>query len=252
MVFGELLEDLESGRGRILSYAMYILNFIFLALYILGTFDFVKPYETTLVLSEFILALIFLFEYISRLDYADSALKEAKSIYSIADLLSVIPALLVIFVPVIGQVAFLRSVQVLRVLRFIRVGLENDRFFNRDLSSQQVGVVELLMLIFVILTLHAGVIHGLETDVNPGFQNFGDTMYYSVVSLTTTGFGETTPVTDAGKFATSFGLIAAVTLIPWLLVRARNKSGIEVSCDRCRTSKHLVNSNYCWKCGKEL
>jgi voltage-gated potassium channel len=138
------------------------------------------------------------------------------------------------------------------VLRFVRADLENDRSFNYDLSPRQVSVVELLMLIFVILTVHAGVIHGLESEVNPGFQNFGDTMYYSVVSLTTTGFGETTPVTDAGKFAIFFGLIAAVTLIPRLLVRARNKPKTETVCERCNTSKHLKNPNYCWKCGKQL
>lgn len=221
-------------------------------LYIVGTYEFSEPYRTHIVAVEFCLALIFLFEYISRLDYADSAVNEAKSFYAVADLLAILPALLIVFVPVVGQLAFVRSIQILRVLRFIRIGLENGNFFNYDLTARQVVVAELLILIFIILNLHAGAIYGLESRVNEDFSSYGDSLYYSVVALTTTGFGNNVPVTTAGKMTTSVGLIAAVTLIPWLVVRARRTGEVDVQCGRCGNAKHYSDSNYCWKCGKEL
>lgn len=250
--FGELLSDLDTRNGRLTSYVLYVLNVVFLSLYIAATYDAVDPYRAELVTIEFVLALLFLFEYLSRLDYAENTLDEAKSLYSLADLLAILPALLIVFVPVVGQLAFFRSVQVLRVLRFVRIGLENENFFNYDLESRQVVVAELLILIFVILTLHAGVIYGLESGVNDDFNNFGDCLYYSVVALTTTGFGNSVPVTTAGKMATSVGLIAAVTLIPWLVVRARTTGEIDIECSRCENSRHYGDANYCWKCGEEL
>lgn len=250
--FGQLLYDLDTWEGRWTSYLLYGLNILFLLLYIVGTYDFARPYQTQIIVVEFCLALIFLFEYISRLDYADSALDEAKSFYSVADLLAILPALLIVFIPIVGQLAFFRSIQVLRVLRFTRIGLENDNFFNYDLTPRQVVVAELLILIFIILNLHAGAVYGVESGVNGDFNNYGDTLYYSVVALTTTGFGNTVPVTAAGKLATSVGLIAAVTLIPWLVVRARETGEVDAQCGRCENDKHYSGANYCWKCGEEL
>lgn len=250
--FGQLLSDLETPKGRYTSYALYVLNVLFLALYIAGTYEFASPYRTQIVVVEFCLASLFLFEYVSRLEYADDTWEEAKDFYSIADILAILPALLIVFIPVVGQLAFFRSVQVLRVLRFVRIGLANKNFFNYDLSSKQVVIAELLILIFVILSLHAGVIYGLESGVNESFNNYGDCLYYSVVALTTTGFGNNVPVTTAGKMATSVGLIAAVTLIPWLVVRARATGELDVECSRCGNAKHYRDSNYCWRCGEEL
>ena len=250
--FGQLLADLDSWKGRYTSYLLYGLNILFLLLYVVDTYDFAGPYQTQVIAVEFCLALIFLFEYLSRLDYADSALDEARSFYSVADLLAILPALLIGLVPVVGQLAFFRSIQVLRVLRFTRIALENDSFFNYDLTSRQVVVAELLILIFIILNLHAGAVYGVESAVNGDINNYGDSLYYSVVALTTTGFGNTVPVTAAGKLATSIGLIAAVTLIPWLVVRARETGEVDAQCSRCENDKHYSDANYCWRCGEEL
>jgi voltage-gated potassium channel len=250
--FGQLLADMDTRQGRYTSYVLYVLNVVFLALYIAGTYEFTEPYRDKMVIIEFLLAVVFLFEYLSRLDYAKNTLEEAKNFYSIADLLAILPALLIVFIPVVGELAFFRSVQVLRVLRFIRLGRENEDFFGYELSSKQIVIAELMILIFVILNLHAGVIYWVESGANPDFANYGDALYYSVVALTTTGFGNTVPITIAGKIATSFGLIAAVTLIPWLVVRARSTGELETECSRCETSKHYNDANYCWKCGEEL
>lgn len=250
--FGSLLNNLETRRGRATSYLLYLLNIVFLSLYIVGTYGVSDPFRTQIVAVEFVLALIFLFEYLSRVDYAENTIEEAKNFYSLADLVSILPALLIVFVPIVGQLAFFRSVQVLRVLRFIRFGLEDNNFFSHDLSARQVTIAELLVLIFIILTLHAGVIYGLESGINPDLANYGTALYYSVVALTTTGFGNVVPVTAAGKAATSIGLISAVTLIPWLVVGARATGEVDVECDRCETTKHYSGSNYCWKCGAEL
>lgn len=250
--FGHLLYDLDTRRGRYTSYTLYILNVLFLSLYILGTYEFAAQYQTYIQITEFSLALLFLFEYVSRLDYAESTVEEARSFYAVADILSILPVLLVVFIPIVGQLAFFRTVQILRVLRFVRLGLEDNNFFNYDLDSKQVVIAELMILIFIILNLHAGAIYGLETGVNEDFSNYGAALYYSVVALTTTGFGNTVPVTTAGRIATSLGLVAAVTLIPWLVIRARTSGEIDESCSRCGNSKHYSGANYCWKCGEKL
>jgi hypothetical protein len=74
---------------------------------------------------------------------------------------------------------------------------------------------------------------------------------HSVVALTTTEFGNTVPVTAASKLATSVRLIAAVTLIPWLVVRAGETGEVDAECGRCQNARHYSDANYCWRCGKE-
>lgn len=253
LVFGELLQDLDTTQGRVVSYTMYILNITFISLYVVGTFSFAKSYSDAIIIFEFVLALIFTFEYISRLDYAEDAIEKATSLYSIADALAILPALLVVLIPVLGQITVLRSVQVLRIFRFVRIGLENDRFFNYNLDGRQVVAAEILTTIVLILFIHAGLVLSFENGVNPDFQNFGDAFYYSIVALTTTGFGNVVPQTTLGNLVTGIGLILSITLIPWLAFRARQigLSG-DKKCQRCDEVSHSQDANYCHKCGEEL
>lgn len=232
--FGRLLDDLDTQKGRILSYSMYILNIIFLGLYIVATYDISSSLRSYIIVAETILAIIFLFEYVSRLDFADNTWAEIKDPYSIADVIAVLPALLIIFIPVIGQVAFLRSLQIFRVFRFIRVGLEDDSFFHYDLTGKQVIIAEVFTSLILIVTIHAGLIFAFENGVNPGLSNYGASFYYSIISLSTTGFGNVVPVTTLGKMVTSAGLILAVTVIPWLVFRPRTTSGNDKECENCQ------------------
>jgi len=246
------LSDPETNYGKLTSYVTYSLNVLFLGLYIFGTFDYADQYKAVLPSIEFVLALFFLFEYVSRIDYADNTWAEIKSLYSIADLLAIIPALCIFFIPAAGQLAVLRSIQILRVFRFLRLGLENNRVFGYALTARQVIVAEAMTAITIILNLHAGLLYELENGVNPQFQNFADAFYYSVVALTTTGFGNVVPQTRPGQAVTSVGLIIAITIIPWIVFRARKGKIRGNKCARCRSEGHKTEANYCYECGEDL
>jgi voltage-gated potassium channel len=250
--FGRLLRDTETTRGRVTSYLTYGLNLVFLGLYVFGTFEYAAPYRSLLVSVEFVLALFFLFEYVSRIDFAPDTGAEIKNPYSIADILAIAPALLITTVPAAGQLAVLRSIQILRVFRFLRLALEDDRLFGYALTARQVVVAEALTAIGIILNLHAGLIYEIESGVNPQFQNFADAFYYSVVALTTTGFGNVVPQTGLGQAVTSVGLIGAITVIPWIVFRAREGKIRDNKCARCRSEGHRTEANYCYECGQDL
>lgn len=49
LVFGELLEDLDTIEGRVTSYIMYSLNIVFIFLYMIGTFSFTESYSNFFV-----------------------------------------------------------------------------------------------------------------------------------------------------------------------------------------------------------
>lgn len=250
--FGKLLDDLSTHKGRVISYSMYVLNLVFLGLYVLGTYDVSNSISSYILIAETILAIIFVFEYVSRLDFADSTWDEIKNPYSIADIIAVLPALLIFLVPFIGQVAFLRSLQIFRVFRFVRVGLEDDTFFHYDMTEKQVIIAEVLTTIILIVTMHAGLIFAFEHGVNSDISNYGSAFYYSVIALSTTGFGNVVPITILGKIVTSIGLIMAVTVIPWLVIRPRNTAENNKKCDNCHLEDHPEKAQFCHICGEEL
>ena len=54
----------------------------------------------------------------------------------------------------------------------------------------------------IIFFISAGLFWYIENDINPNISTFGDAFYFTVVSLTTVGFGDITPVSDGGKWVT--------------------------------------------------
>ena len=77
------------------------------------------------------------------------------------------------------------------------------------------GALYLLLLGLLYHTEHAA--------GNPGFASFGDTIWYSLVTMTTVGYGDVTPVTAGGKligivFALcSIGILTALVGAPFFL-----------------------------------
>jgi voltage-gated potassium channel len=142
--------------------------------------------------------------------------------------------------------------QVLRIFKFVRIGLENDRFFNYSLDGRQVIAAEVITTVILILFIQAGLVLSFEDGVNPNFQNFRNAFYYSIVALTT-GSGNVVPQTTLENSVTGVGLILTITVIPWLAFRVR-QIGLVGGKERQRRNEvsHSQDANYCHECGEEL
>jgi voltage-gated potassium channel len=84
-------------------------------------------------------------------------------------------------------------------------------------------------------------------------------MYFAVVTLTTLGFGDVTPQTDAGRFLTAavsmlgYAIIAVPTgIVSAEIAQARRSASMEVACPRCGTIGHDSDAVYCRRCGGPL
>lgn len=79
----------------------------------------------------------------------------------------------------------------------------------------------------------------MEHAVNPGVATFSDAFYFTVVALTTVGFGDIVPVTRLGRAVTVGAILAAVILIPWQagrIVRAwtgPSREKVDMTCPNC-------------------
>jgi voltage-gated potassium channel len=120
---------------------------------------------------------------------------------AIIDALAVFPAYLGAFMPI-----DLRFVRVLRVFRLIRV----FKLSRYNKASQVIGRIlrakrdELVMagsIMLCVLVLASCVMYYVEHAAQPeAFSSIPATMWWSVATLTTVGYGDVVPVTVAGRF----------------------------------------------------
>ena len=101
-----------------------------------------------------------------------------------------------------------------------------------------------------------------------GFRNIPVSIYWSIVTLTTVGYGDIAPITPFGQFLASiimimgYGIIAVPTGIvsAGVLYNRNEKEGnsddendlLKIQCNRCHSYLHTSEDNYCWKCGGKV
>ncbi len=236
---GFFYDILESHKSSVRKY------FDFFMIFLVITTVFILIYETKNELPSWvkdfeIFALtIFIWEWIARLwvisdihldiieNYEDNELEQAN--YTIWQLVkpAIVKKIKFIFSPlsIIDLLAILPSYRPLRVLRFLLIFRLLKVFrYTEDINYLFRVFVEkkyeffTLFFIFIFLIFFAGTtIYVFEgTGVNGGVNNFFEAMYWAVITITTVGYGDITPVTPEGKFVTGFLVIAGLILISFM------------------------------------
>jgi voltage-gated potassium channel len=247
------LLDHETYFGKAIDIALLVLNLVFVGLFVLETYPVSEATADLIWRVELFIAAVFTLEYLLRIYGAENRLEEFLNPYTLADLLAIVPTLLVVFVPepALFGLGFLRAVRVVRVLRFYRFTRDAEFFFG-TVSDNTLRAMKLLLTVLVILFVSAGMFYSAEHGVNPNVGTFGDAFYYTVVTLSTVGFGDITPVTEAGRWATVASILAAIVLIPSQasrIVREWSSDKVNVTCPQCGLSYHDPDASHCKACG---
>ncbi len=249
------LLDHRSPIGKAIDIGLLLLNLLFVAIYVLETYPLESLSRENLWTLEIGLALIFLVEYVLRIYGAESRLSEVTNPYTVVDLLAILPTLIVFALPAsptIVSIGFLRVVRVVRVLRFYRF-VRDAEFFFGTVSDNTLRGLKLLLTVLVIFFVAAGLFYSAEAAANPGIDTFGDAFYYSVVTLSTVGFGDILPVTSAGRWVTIATILAAIIVVPWqgskILREWAFSEKVDVTCPNCGLSYHDPDASHCKACG---
>jgi voltage-gated potassium channel len=244
---GFLLRDRSTRAGKLTNATLYVLNIAFVTAYILSTYSLTPPYGVLVRGLELALGVVFLGEYAVRVTSADRPRAEMTNPYTIVDLVAVLPVFLVGF-----DVGFLRGIHTLRVFRFLRLLVDEQQVFGRSLHVRTVRRVELSVTIFLIFFISTGFLYAVEAPANPDISNFGDAFYYTVIAVSTVGFGDIVPVTDAGRWVTVTAVLVGFVLVPWQASRLRNLPDVQdTTCPQCGEAVN-EDDRYCRRCGTEF
>ncbi|MFB6078423.1 MAG: potassium channel family protein [Halarchaeum sp.] len=233
---------------------MFALNLAFVGVYVAQTYPLSAAVQDALWTVELSVAVVFAVEYAVRVAVAENALATVRDPYALADALAILPTFAVFVLPTatVSSVGFLRAVRVVRVLRFYRFTRDAEFFFG-TVSDNALRAAKLLVTVLVILFVSAGLFYGAEHAANPDVSTFGDAFYYTVVTLSTVGFGDVLPVTTLGRWVTIAAIIAAIILVPQqaskIVKEWTARETVNVTCPSCGLSAHDPDASHCKACG---
>ena len=187
----------------------------------------------TLNVIEALLVVVFTAEYLLHLWVAENRIKYATSFWGIVDLLAILPALLA-FLPNAGLrvVRTLRVLRVLRMLKLMKLAADQARasahLASRGKPSVFNDALIYFMALFTVLTISATLAYYAEFDETAEatattFSSIPQAMWWSIVTITTTGYGDMVPSTLIGRLiavATMFSGLALFGILTSVIGRA--------------------------------
>jgi voltage-gated potassium channel len=188
-----------------------------------------------------------LFDFSARLWISRNRLQDLFHPAGIADII-VIGSLLA---PVVGEgLAFLRAVRTLRLMRSYQllIRLRGDFSFFKRNELTIFSAINLLIFIFVMTAL----VFETQHRVNPAIANYADALYFTVTTLTTTGFGDITLPGTSGRILSVVIMIFGVSLFLRLIQVLFRGSKVRYECPDCGLSLHDNDAIHCKHCGRVL
>ena len=146
--------------------------------------------------------------------------------------------------------AFLRILRTLRLLHAYQLlaRLRVDFAFFRRNEDVIIAIVHLLVFIFVM----TGVVYESQHAKNPLIANYVDALYFTVTTLTTTGFGDITLSGTWGRLISVVVMIAGVTLFLRLAQVLFRPHKVRFPCPQCGLQRHEPDAVHCKACGVVL
>jgi voltage-gated potassium channel len=236
----ELYEGESPGASRF-RYGLLVFD-VATILYIIAT-SFSERFAL-LRTVDFLLGLVVLADFCARFVISRERWRDLTRLSTWAD----VGAIVSFLVPIIAQDAgFLRVLRTLRLLRTYQLltRLRTDSGFFRANEEVIFAIVNLGVFIFVM----TGLVFATQHGRNPAIGNYLDALYFTVTSLTTTGFGDITLPGATGRLLSVIIMIAGVTLFLRLAQVLFRPNKVRFDCPTCGLQRHEPDAVHCKACG---
>lgn len=190
---------------------------------------------------------VFLADLMARLTISRRPLKDILSFWGLADVLVIISLLF----PIWGEgLAFLRVLRLYRVFHSPQTldQLRDDipGFRRHEMTFR--AALNLLIFIFAMTSL----VYQTQVAVNDKITNYVDALYFTVTTLSTTGFGDITLVGNAGKLLSVAIMIFGISLFLRLVQVVLRPPKAHFPCPTCGLRRHDHDAVHCKACGTVL
>jgi voltage-gated potassium channel len=208
-----IVEDNDTRWGRIFDLAVQVLIVVSLVTFSIETLpDLSASARHVLRFAEVFTVLVFTVEYLLRVYLADRKLKFIFSFFGILDLLAILP----FYVSTGVDLRSIRAVRLLRLFRALKIVRYSKaiRRLHRALLIAKEEIVLFGIVASLILYLSAVGIYYFENQEQPeAFASVFHSLWWSVCTLTTVGYGDVYPVPTGGRVFTFFVLATGLGIV---------------------------------------
>jgi len=259
-----IIHGSDTKAGRLFDLILLGIILLSLFLIIMETVEgFNAKYHSQLVFLEWTITIFFTIEYILRVISIEKPVKYIFSFYGIIDLIATLPMYLSFFFP---RTSILIVVRALRLLRLFKI-INHPHFTRQSTQLKEAinasrGKIIVFIYFVLICTIIIGSIMYIIEGKESGFTSIPVSIYWTIVTLTTVGYGDIAPQTPLGQIVASlvmilgYGIIAVPTGIITAEFAKRNintnSDTFKTQCTSCGTAIQNSEALFCHHCGAKL
>jgi voltage-gated potassium channel len=210
-----------------------------------------------LFIIELFFTVLFTIEYLLRIAVYPKPLRYVFSYWGIIDFLGIMPFYLSLFIADYRYLIvfrLLRMLRVFRILKLFRFLKESERLFIA-LRASIYKIIVFTSFILTVVVLLGTIMYVVEGPEN-GFESIPQSIYWTIVTITTVGYGDITPQTAIGKWIASIIMLCGYVIIavPTGLVTVAMTRGLAAAsrtCDQCN-HENPNDAHFCNFCGATL
>jgi len=235
-----LLYDIQNTIGQALYiYDIYVVTTVFVTEYLIRFWIYndcreiilQEAEEAAFLKREFDTKKVLKAIFLKKLEYVTSP-------FAIIDLLAILPAY--------RPLRILRIFMLFRLFKILRYTKSINSFLT-IIKTKKFELITLLMLVSFITFIGGAVIYVFEYHTNPNIHSFFDALYWSLITISTVGYGDISPVTEQGRILTMFLILAGIAFISFstsIIASAFSEKLQEIKSQRIENEAHKLSSFY--------
>ena len=221
-----------------------------------------QSFSTLLLGLEWFFTGIFTIEYLLRVWCSRQPRNYIFSFYGVVDLLSCLPAYVVLFFGTSSAFGIVRVLRLLRMFRILKMvnHIKGAEVILHGLARSRAKITVFFFSILLLSVIAGTLMYFVEGRVEGSqFTSIPHSVYYAIVSITTVGYGDITAQTDLGRLLTTLMILTgyAVIAVPTGIVTSEMMKLQETdkssdACPSCGVHGHLPDAQFCRRCGSTM
>ena len=239
----ELYEG-DTRRARRFRYALLVFDIATIAFVIVTSF---LPLVSWIIACDVVLGLCVLADFAARLHISPHRGREFLRLSTWTDVVAIASFLAPVLVEGVGFLRILRTLRLLRTYHLLERLRADSALFRRN-EEAILAATNLVVFVFTM----TGIVFASQHGSNPAIQTPVDALYFTVTSLTTTGYGDITLPGTTGRLISVFVMICGVTLFFRLAQVVFRPYKVRFPCGACGLQRHEPDAVHCKACGTLL
>lgn len=259
----EIIFESNTKAGKAFDIGLLVFILLSVILVLVDSVNaFHVKYLRVIRISEWVITAVFTIEYILRLYSVRNRKKYATSFFGVVDLLSILPTYLSLFFAGTHYLVVIRALRLLRIFRIFKLSeyLTQGSSILNAVHRSFPKIFVFMFFVTILVVILGSIMYVVEGTVNPNMNNIPRCIYWAIVTLTTVGYGDITPITYLGQFISMIIMLLgyAIIAVPTGIISAEfmrpqaEKKVSGMACPGCGADINDDDANYCKNCGTNL